>query len=39
MKEKKNLVERINIFGNNVTNEDVIRGELINLMKETHLQN
>ena len=25
----KNLVERINITGNNVTNEDVIRGELI----------
>ena len=26
---EKNLVERINITGNNVTNEDVIRGELI----------
>lgn len=26
---KKILVERINIIGNNVTNEDVIRGELI----------
>ena len=25
----RNLVERINIFGNTVTNEDVIRGELI----------
>ena len=25
----RNLVERINITGNNVTNEDVIRGELI----------
>ena len=27
--EKKTLVERINITGNNVTNENVIRGELI----------
>ena len=26
---EKNLVERINITGNNITNEDVIRGELI----------
>ena len=26
---EKNLVERINIYGNNVTNEDVIRSELI----------
>ena len=26
---EKNLVERINVYGNNVTNEDVIRGELI----------
>lgn len=26
---EKNLVERINIYGNNVTNEDVIRGELL----------
>ncbi len=26
---EKNLVERINVFGNNITNEDVIRGELI----------
>ncbi len=26
---EKNLIERINVFGNNVTNEDVIRGELI----------
>ena len=26
---KKNLVERINITGNNITNEEVIRGELI----------
>ena len=26
---KKDLVERINITGNNTTNEDVIRGELI----------
>ena len=26
---KKTLVERINIIGNNVTNENVIRGELI----------
>ena len=26
---KKDLIERINITGNNVTNEDVIRGELI----------
>ena len=26
---KKNLVERINILGNNITNEDVIRGELV----------
>ena len=26
---KKNLVERINITGNNTTNEDVIRGELL----------
>ena len=26
---EKILVERINIIGNNVTNEDVIRGELI----------
>ncbi len=26
---KKNLIERINITGNNTTNEDVIRGELI----------
>ncbi len=26
---EKILVERINIFGNNITNEDVIRGELI----------
>ena len=26
---EKNLVERINIYGNNVTNEDVIRGELV----------
>ena len=29
MKVKKILVERINITGNNITNEDVIRGELI----------
>ena len=28
MKEKI-LVERINIFGNNITDEDVIRGELV----------
>ena len=28
-KEKKVLVERINISGNNITNEDVIRSELI----------
>ena len=26
---EKNLIERINVFGNNITNEDVIRGELI----------
>ena len=26
---EKNLVERINIYGNNVTNEDVIRSELV----------
>ena len=26
---KKNLVERINVIGNSITNEDVIRGELI----------
>lgn len=26
---QKNLVERINVIGNNITNEDVIRGELI----------
>ncbi len=26
---EKNLVERINVLGNNITNEDVIRGELI----------
>ena len=26
---EKVLVERINIVGNNITNEDVIRGELI----------
>ena len=26
---EKTLVERINITGNNITNEDVIRGELI----------
>ena len=26
---EKNLVERINITGNNITNEEVIRGELI----------
>ncbi len=26
---KKNLVERINITGNNITNEEVIRGELV----------
>ena len=26
---EKILVERINITGNNITNEDVIRGELI----------
>ena len=26
---KKTLVERINVLGNNITNEDVIRGELI----------
>ena len=26
---EKNLVERINVTGNNITNEDVIRGELI----------
>ena len=26
---EKVLVERINIIGNNITNEDVIRGELI----------
>ena len=26
---KKTLVERINITGNNITNEDVIRGELL----------
>ena len=26
---EKNLVERINITGNNITSEDVIRGELI----------
>ncbi len=26
---EKNLVERINVYGNTVTNEDVIRGELI----------
>ena len=29
MEGEKNLVERINIIGNSVTNEDVIRGELI----------
>ena len=29
MKSDKILVERVNITGNNVTNEDVIRGELI----------
>lgn len=26
---EKNIIERINVLGNNVTNEDVIRGELI----------
>ena len=26
---EKTLIERINITGNNITNEDVIRGELI----------
>ena len=26
---EKKLIERINVFGNNITNEDVIRGELI----------
>ena len=26
---EKNLIERINVFGNNITNEDVIRSELI----------
>ena len=26
---EKNLVERINVLGNNITNEDVIRGELL----------
>ena len=34
--EDQSLVERINITGNNVTNEDVIRGELI-LDEGTHL--
>lgn len=29
MEGEKNLVERINIIGNSITNEDVIRGELI----------
>ena len=29
MKDKKSLVERINILGNNITNESVIRGELL----------
>ena len=29
VREKKILVERINILGNTVTNESVIRGELL----------
>ena len=29
LRVKKNSVERINVLGNNITNEDVIRGELL----------
>ena len=35
---RKTLVERINIVGNTITNEEVVRGELI-LDEETHIPN